>query len=207
MAVPRPILLALLGTLLGATLFMTTTVARKGGDDSGAPASTGRESLRQPKRVRGDGERPKPARTDAARRQPARSGAARPRPTRTDAARPKTRPARPKTHPKTPTRPAGVPAAVTRALARKHTVVFFFFQPGAAEDAATAKAVDSLRGRKGVEVFSVPLSRLADYRAVTGAAGVSQAPAVVIVARERRARVIEGFVDGETLAQEVADAR
>ena len=37
--------------------------------------------------------------------------------------------------------------------------------------------------------------------------GVSQAPAVVIVDRDGKAHLIEGFVDRETLLQELSDAR
>jgi hypothetical protein len=36
---------------------------------------------------------------------------------------------------------------------------------------------------------------------------VAQAPAVVIVGKKRRARLIEGFVDAGTLRQHVVDAR
>ncbi len=99
------------------------------------------------------------------------------------------------------------PTSVRRALAGKRTVVLFFFQRGSADDDATAGSVSSLRGRPGVRVFSAPISRIGDYQAVIGGAGVSQAPAVVILGRDRAARLIEGFVDRETLAQQVADAR
>ena len=37
--------------------------------------------------------------------------------------------------------------------------------------------------------------------------GVTQAPAIVIVDRGGKARLIEGFVDAESLVQDVADAR
>ena len=64
----------------------------------------------------------------------------------------------------------------------------------------------SVKGRR-VAVFSAPISRLDDYAAITGSITISQAPAVVIVDRRHKARLIEGFIDEETLAQEVADAR
>jgi hypothetical protein len=100
----------------------------------------------------------------------------------------------------------GVPARVTRAIDAGRTAVLFFFQPGAADDGATAGAVRALRGERKVSVFVVPISRVADYRAVVSGAGVSQAPAVVI-ANKRGATLVEGYVDRASLAQRVADAR
>lgn len=99
-----------------------------------------------------------------------------------------------------------VPAAVRRALARDRTVVLFFRQRGADDD-ATAEAVAGVRGRRGAAVFSAPISRLSDYSALTAEIGISQAPAVVIVGKSGKARLIEGFIDEETLKQEVADSR
>ncbi|MEA2178630.1 MAG: hypothetical protein QOG77_1927, partial [Solirubrobacteraceae bacterium] len=37
--------------------------------------------------------------------------------------------------------------------------------------------------------------------------GVSQAPAIVVIGRSGKARLVEGYVDGPSLAQVVADAR
>lgn len=102
-------------------------------------------------------------------------------------------------------RTPGVPLAVERALDRGQTVVLFFSAPGA-DDRATARAVDSLRSRPGVRVFRDPIRRLARYRGLIGALGISQAPAIVIVGKDREARVVEGFVDPATLAQDVADS-
>ena len=56
-------------------------------------------------------------------------------------------------------------------------------------------------------MFTDPIRRLARYRGLVGALGISQAPAIVIVGRDRRARVVEGYVDGASLAQDVADTR
>jgi hypothetical protein len=100
----------------------------------------------------------------------------------------------------------GVPAKVTRVIDSGRTAVLFFFQPGAADDGATAAAVRGLHGQRGVRVFAVPIGDVADYRAVVSGAGVSQAPAVVI-ANKRGATLVEGYVDRETLVQRLADAR
>ncbi len=101
---------------------------------------------------------------------------------------------------------AGVPPKVRRALAAKRTVVLFFRQPGG-DDIATASAVATLRGTKGVSVFSASISKLARFRRVVGSLGVTQAPAVVIVDKDRKATVVEGFVDSGSLKQQVKDVR
>ncbi len=101
---------------------------------------------------------------------------------------------------------SGVPARVTRALDAGDTVVLFFFQPGASDDAATAAAVRGVRGARKVKVFNVPIAQVARYRAVISGAGVGQAPAVVI-ANKKGASLVEGYVDSASLEQQVADAR
>lgn len=102
---------------------------------------------------------------------------------------------------------AGVPLAVARALDARKTVVILFRGSGSADDRATSRAVAALRGQRGVVVFSDRIGRLGRYPAVVGDLGVSQAPAVVIVDRGGSARVVEGYIDPTTLAQDVADTR
>ncbi len=104
-------------------------------------------------------------------------------------------------------RTAGVPIAVERAIDARKRVVLFFYKPGSADDRATGQAVDGLRGTRGVAVFKDPIGRLAKYRGLIGELGIAQAPAVVIVGKGRTARVIQGYVDPATLAQDVADTR
>lgn len=101
---------------------------------------------------------------------------------------------------------AGVPRRVQRALGAGKLVVLFFYKPGSADDRATARGVAALRSRD-VAVFTDPVGRLSKYRKLIGQLGISQAPAVVIVRKDRTARVVQGYVDPATLAQDVADAR
>ena len=196
MAVSRPFLIALLGAVLVAALFLAT-IGRGSADDS---ASSGPPPVEQTTKP------PKPASTAAAK--PAAKAksqaAAAASPTKATRGKPA---AQEKAKAKdSQSGRAGLPLNVERALAKKRTVVLFFRQQGSADDDATARAVASLRGRRGLAVFSAPISRLADYRAIADRVGVSQAPSVVIVGR-KGARLVEGFVDRETLAQEVADSR
>ncbi len=103
------------------------------------------------------------------------------------------------------------PAKLTRALARGQLVVLFVRQPGAADDRATARSVAALRssGRRGVTIASIPISDIPDYSAITGRAGVSQAPAIVISKGSRgrpKGLLLEGYTDPASLRQHVADA-
>lgn len=134
--------------------------------------------------------------------------AAKPAPEPKAAAKPAPEPATPvKSKPARAAAPAGLPAPVARAVRAKDVTVIFFRQAGGVDDAATARAVSAQRGRKGVAVFSANIKHLNRYRAVVAGLGLSQAPAVVILGKGRTARVLEGFIDPQTLAQEVADSR
>jgi cytoskeletal protein RodZ len=208
MAVSRPVLLALLGAVLIGALYFATMGGRDSGGDAAESAAAPTPTKPAAKaKSKADSPGAKRAKAAAASTKTAKAAKAPAASAQASAGKaklvaPQSKPAAPKA-----AAPVGVPAAVTKALADKRVVVLFFYQRGSADDDATGKAVDSLRGRSGVKVFSAPITRLADFRGVTGGAGVSQAPAVVILGREGSARLIEGYVDSETLAQEVADAR
>jgi len=179
MAVSRPFVLTVLGVLLAVATFasMRSAAERAQADDTtDAPA---------------------------VQRAPGATTATTP----ATPAKPSSPPAKPEA-PKKKAAPAvrGVPADVGKALQQRRTVVLFFRQP-AADDDATADAVRSVRGMKGVSVFSAPITKLARYRRVVSDLGVTQAPAVVIVGKDRKARLLEGFIDPETLRQQVRDGR
>jgi hypothetical protein len=182
MAVPRPVLLALIGVVLLSATFLATRNARDHGDnDSSAPAA--QQQAVAPA--------PKPSAEKTVKQRPAEKPVQRARGERA-------RPAK---------RGTSKPAAVARAIAAKRVVVLAFFQPGA-DDRETAKSVAALK-RRGmrVSVFTDKIDNVGRYGPIVGAVGVNQAPAVVIVDRDRKAHLIQGYVDPETLAQEVADVR
>ncbi|TMK64030.1 MAG: hypothetical protein E6G53_09615 [Actinobacteria bacterium] len=101
--------------------------------------------------------------------------------------------------------PARVLAAA-RALAANDVVVFFFSSNGPADDAGARAAVDSLRGVPRVHVFDASLDEVAAFRPMLSDIGITQVPSTVIVRPGRKAVLIQGFVDGGTLRQNVADA-
>jgi hypothetical protein len=99
----------------------------------------------------------------------------------------------------------GLPADVARAIGAHKTVVVLFYRRGSADDDATAKSVASVRSKK-VSVFLASPKRFGSYSRLVSGLDISGLPATVIVGRDRGARVVEGFVDSRTLAQEVADS-
>lgn len=99
----------------------------------------------------------------------------------------------------------GIPPRVGRALERRKVVVLFFGAQGH-DDRATRKAARALRG-ENAEVFTESVYRLDDYARVVGALPVTQLPSTIVIDRQRKARVIEGFADNASLRQLVIDAR
>jgi hypothetical protein len=186
MAVSRPLLL----TLVGAMLFVATFMAARGARTVADPASQASVTPPAPTPPKADVAGGKPDAAKVARQQEAERAAKR----KAQAAE------------RRPAKVVGLPAPVAKALASKKVVVLFFFQD-AADDDATGTAVNSLRGIDGVRVFRDGIANLAKYRAVTASLGVAQAPAVVVVGRDRQAQLLEGYVDQATLAQLVVDAR
>ena len=215
MAVSRPLLLAVLGLVLAtATLF-----AARGANQSAAgtasnavvpapaptPVSPGPAKKAKDQASPASKKAKDPA-SPASKEDKARENNAKPQaPENAKPARRRSEPA-PRAPRANAALPAGVPAGVGRALRDRQVVVLFFGQ-GGADDFATAEAVASLRGLKRVAVFRDGIQNLGKYPGIVSGLGVAQAPAVVIVNRKRRARLIEGFVDSGTLRQQVVDAR
>src|SRR5436853_1158756 len=205
MTLPRPVLIAILGLALCAAAFLATRSA----NDTGSAVTS---VTPQPAPVvKHHGAKPVRPVHPAARSHtvvpvkphaPAKTHPAAVAPTKPQAT----------TKPATPAKPAVSPEVAKtlpaiKALGRGDVVVFFFTQPGAADDTGAAIAVRGLAHAKNVKVFKVGLGDLETYRPVLAGAGVSQVPAIVVVKAGHRARLLQGFVDARTLRQTVADAR
>lgn len=185
MAVPRPVLLAVLGLALLTALFLAT---RNGAENqSVTPPATPAKPAAPAK--------PGPAANKPASKPAARSAAPKP-------AKPVV-PAKPKLAPDVP--PQVRQAA--DALAKDQVVVFFFSKPGAADDTGARVAVRSLEGMKGVKVFKAGIDQVGAFRPMLAQLEISQVPATAIVRPGKRAVLLQGFVDAGTLRQNVADAR
>jgi len=95
-----------------------------------------------------------------------------------------------------------------RAVADHKKVVIFFQNPRALDDKAVADSVRSLgRKTKNVVVLSDDLRNVDNYGKLLENLGVTQAPAIVVIGRSGKAQLVEGYIDGPSLVQVVADAR
>lgn len=99
------------------------------------------------------------------------------------------------------------PQRLNRAVAGHHEVVLFFHQQQGLDDQATAESVRALARRSHVLVLSDDVRNADRYGKMVEDLGVTQAPSIVIVDRAGKARLIEGYVDADSLVQEVSDAR
>jgi len=199
MAVPRPVLLAILGLALCVTALIAVRGVGVGEEEAVAPAPI----------PTAPAEKAQPA-------QPGARGRARTRP-RADQATP----AKPAEKASKSESPAGKKlskdqvaklkgdaqvVSVAKALGQNDVVVLFFSRPGAADDTGAEQAVKKLHGVKGVQTFSPNFEDLDDYRPILAGVGVSQVPAIVIVKPGRKAQLVEGFVDRQSLRQQVEDS-
>jgi hypothetical protein len=99
------------------------------------------------------------------------------------------------------------PRKAARAVRAHRKVVIFFRNPRGLDDQATAEAVRGLRGRTKAAIFTDDIRSVDRYGSILEDVGVNQAPAVVIIDRRGAAHLVEGYVDADALAQEVADVR
>jgi hypothetical protein len=193
----RPFVLAVIGALLAVATFASMRAAGQRAEADQAPTAPKVVAL------------PKPSATKPLEKNP---GTAAPTHAKTAPKAGATAPTKPDTAKAAPAAKAkpsaikGVPPKVAAALGAHKTVVLFFRQPGADDD-ATQSAVRSVKGGRHVAVFTDRITHLARYQRVIADLGISQAPAIVVVGRSRKATLIEGFVDPGSLKQRVKDAR
>jgi hypothetical protein len=183
MAVPRPVLIALLGLAMLIAVFLAT---RNSQSESITPPNTAVKPA-APKSAAPKSD--KPARPEARKSQPSK---------------PEARPAERKPKPASDVPPKVRAAAA--ALAKDQVVVFFFHKPGAADDTGARIAVRSLDGMKRVKLVEADLADVGAFRPMLSQLEISQVPATAIVRPGRQAVLLQGFVDAGTLRQNVADA-
>jgi hypothetical protein len=99
------------------------------------------------------------------------------------------------------------PRRAARAVEAGKKVVIFFHNPQGLDDRATKRVVRALDGRTNALVLTDHVDAVDRYGKMVEELGVSQTPSVVLIDRAGDARLIEGYVDTDTLAQAVADAR
>jgi hypothetical protein len=104
-----------------------------------------------------------------------------------------------------------MPRDVARALNQGKVVVLFFYEPAASDDQATRAAVAAVRSGAGaaasrVRLFQDVVARISNYRLVVGNLGISQSPALVVIDRNRKPELLQGYQDSGTIEQTVRDA-
>jgi hypothetical protein len=182
---PRPAIIALLGVLVLAVTFFVT----KAGDDNGSAAAPASAPATQ-------------TTTSATNTTTSATSTGTTATTSTPA-----RPQQPAVK-----AGAGLPSDVARALNQHKVVVLFFYEPAASDDQATRAAVRAARSAanpaagRAVAVFQDVVARISDYRRVVGSLGISQSPAMVVVDRNRKAQLLQGYLDSGTIRQTVRDA-
>ena len=185
MAVPRPVLIALLGMAMLVAVFMATRNSQS--ESVTPPVTPARPAAPQKSAPADKGSRPEARRTSAEKAQAPQAKPAERKPKPADDVPPQVR-------------------AAAAALAKDQVVVFFFTKPGAADDTGARIAVRSLEGMKRVKVFKADIAEVGAFRPMLSQLEISQVPATAIVRPGRQAVLLQGFVDAGTLRQNVADA-
>jgi hypothetical protein len=184
MAVPRPVLIALLGLAMLVAVFLAT---RNSQNESVTPPATQAKPVAPKKSGADKSSRPETRQSSPAEKPEAKPAPRKPKPAET------------------------VPPQVRKAAAAVeagNVVVFFFTKPGAADDTLSRLSVRELeRTTKGVSFFKADIADVGAYRPMLSQLQISQVPAVAIVRPGKRAVLLQGYVDAGTLRQNVADAQ
>ena len=98
-------------------------------------------------------------------------------------------------------------AKAAKAVADGKKVAILFQNPDGLDDRAMRGVMRQLDARTRAVVLTDDVDAVDRYGSMVEDLGVSQTPAVVLIDRKGDARLIEGYVDTDTLAQAVADAR
>jgi hypothetical protein len=94
-----------------------------------------------------------------------------------------------------------------KAVADGKKVVILFQTPDGLDDRAMRGVMRQLDARTRAVVLTDHVEAVDRYGSMVEDLGVSQTPSVVLIDSRGTARLIEGYVDTDTLAQAVADAR
>jgi hypothetical protein len=99
------------------------------------------------------------------------------------------------------------PIRAARAVRAHKKVVIFFRNPKGLDDRAVARSVQAVKRRSNAVVFTDHVDAVERYGKLVEDLGVSQTPSIVLIESTGEARLIEGFIDSNSLTQAVADAR
>jgi hypothetical protein len=96
---------------------------------------------------------------------------------------------------------------VLRAVSQHKVVLILFYNPSAADDTAVKQELAGIPTHGGrVAKFTVPVSQLSSYSAVTNQVPVSSSPTLLLIDKRGEATSLVGFVDQLAISQRVTDA-
>ena len=91
-------------------------------------------------------------------------------------------------------------------VANQGVAVVLFYNAKGADDRAVRRALKDVPRFKGkVRVRQIPIERVADYPAITQGVPVTQAPTLLVIDKDKRARRLVGYQDTASITQLVSD--
>lgn len=99
----------------------------------------------------------------------------------------------------------GLPGPVSRAVAKKKTLVMLFWNKNAYDDQAVRRELRGINRHKGkVQIHVASISDVARYAPITRGVNLEQSPTVVVVKGDT-ADALVGSVDRDSINQSVSD--
>jgi hypothetical protein len=99
------------------------------------------------------------------------------------------------------------PQRAARAVRDNKKVVILFRNPRGLDDRAMGSVMRDVARRTNAVVLTDHVDAVERYGELVENLGVSQTPSIVIIDRSGEARLVEGYLDSDTLTQAVADTR
>jgi hypothetical protein len=100
------------------------------------------------------------------------------------------------------------PSGTLLSFLAKGKVVVLLFHGDGADDKAARQAVHHVASKdRGVVSAYAPISKVAQYQAITTGVEVSTAPTILVIGKDRQAKTLTGFVDSGVLWQTIGDVR
>jgi hypothetical protein len=102
----------------------------------------------------------------------------------------------------------GLPPAVAQAVAANKVLVLLFWNPKAADDRIVRREMRNVgsRHKREVSVHVANVDDIAVYAPLVPKDAVQQSPSVVVIGKDRKATVLQGYSDQLAIEQAVSDA-
>jgi hypothetical protein len=210
-SLPRPLLALLVATVAS---FAVWTVALKPGSSPGGSANSPTAPIYQSAIAKAHQAVAQSAQASAADGAPVSSGAApathaksAPATTLHHAKAAITLPSVATTSAKASSRPAVSQKSVLTAISAHKVVALLFYNPAAPDDTAVRQELSGISGDRGqVAKFTVPVSQLSHFGALTAKVPVNVTPTLIVIDKQAQVTSLVGFTDRFEIAQRISDA-